>query len=160
MRIDKNSQQLREALSGNTARIIITTLQKFPVIAEAAEKVAGQRFAVIVDEAHSSTGGEAMKDLKSVLASNSVVEEAFAEVLAAHEAAEKQVEDSEKDFIDLVEESMVARGRQANLSFFAFTATPKPKTLELFGDRVTVPGGVELFKPSHIRHSDTPGCSV
>jgi len=149
VRIDKNSQQLRDALSGNTARIIITTLQKFPVIAEAAEKVAGQRFAVIVDEAHSSTGGEAMKDLKSVLASNSVVEEAFAEVLAAHEAAEKQVEDSEKDFIDLVEESMVARGRQANLSFFAFTATPKPKTLELFGDRVTVPGGVELFKPFH-----------
>ena len=64
---DEDSGQLRAALDGNTARIIITTLQKFPVVAEKAGSVAGSRFAVIVDEAHSSTSGEAIKDMKRVL---------------------------------------------------------------------------------------------
>jgi len=62
VKIDEDSTQLRTALAGNTARIIITTLQKFPVVAEQAGSAAGSRFAVIVDEAHSSTSGEAMKE--------------------------------------------------------------------------------------------------
>ena len=73
VRVDKNSAQLKEALEGNAARIIVTTLQKFPVVVQAAaedakngeaKEVAGRHFAVIVDEAHSSTSGEAVKDLK------------------------------------------------------------------------------------------------
>ena len=139
--ITESSQQLREALEGNTARIIVTTLQKFPVVAAAATDLAGSRFAVIIDEAHSSTTGEAMKDLKAVLGSGEQALEAF-------EAAESAVEDGQVDAEDVLAASMAARGRQSNLSFFAFTATPKPKTLELFGDLVEV-DGVPVRVPFH-----------
>jgi type I restriction enzyme, R subunit len=67
-KVDENSAQLRAALESAKARIIITTLQKFPIVSEAATKLSGSRFAVIVDEAHSSQSGEAAKDLKAVLA--------------------------------------------------------------------------------------------
>jgi type I restriction enzyme R subunit len=152
VRIDKHSDQLKTALAGNTARIIITTLQKFPVVAEHAATVAGQRFAVIVDEAHSSTGGEAMKDLKNVLSGGtSVVEATLEAVLEMHEAAEvaAEAEIDASSIESLVETSMAARGKQKNISFFAFTATPKAKTLELFGEKVTEPGGAEVYKPFH-----------
>ena len=144
VKIDRDSAQLRTALEGNTARVIITTLQKFPVVAEAATAVAGQRFAILVDEAHSSTTGEAMKDMKKVLTGDD------AAVLAAAEAAEAAIEDAAKDAVDLLAESMTARGHQGNLSFFAFTATPKPKTLELFGQREAGPDGAERFVPFHL----------
>lgn len=131
--ITESSAQLRQALEGNAARIIVTTLQKFPVVAQAATDLAGSRFAVIVDEAHSSTTGEAMKELKAVLGSGD-------DALAAFEAHEADVEAAEMGAEDVLAASMAARGRQGNLSFFAFTATPKPKTLELFGDLVEVDG--------------------
>lgn len=144
VRIDQKSDQLKDALAGHGARIIITTLQKFPVVAKlAAEEVAegeatgvaGRRFAVIVDEAHSSTTGDSMKKLKQVLASND-------DALAAAEAAEAEVEAGEAPDDALIE-SARNRGKQSNLSYFAFTATPKPKTLETFGqtntDGVKVP---------------------
>ena len=125
VRVDRHSRQLREALEGNAARIIITTLQKFPVIAETANAVIGRHFAVIVDEAHSSTTGDAVKKLKKVLgAGDTALDEAEAAEVAA-EAAD------EPDGALLA--SARARGKQQNLSFFAFTATPKPKTLETFG---------------------------
>jgi type I restriction enzyme R subunit len=153
VKIDENSSQLRAALEGNTARVIITTLQKFPVVAEAATQVAGQRFAVLVDEAHSSTTGEAMKDMKKVLTfsgdgSHGDVDEH--EALASAESAEAVLEAAEKDAVDVLAESMTARGRQPNISFFAFTATPKPKTLELFGQREVGPDGSERFAPFHL----------
>jgi type I restriction enzyme R subunit len=146
VKIDENSAQLRDALTGNTARVIITTLQKFPVVAEAAAKVAGQRFAVLVDEAHSSTTGEAMKDLKKVLAGGSPDDDAA--VLAAAEAAEAAL--GEADEVDALVESMLARGRHDNISFFAFTATPKPKTLELFGQKIVDAAGEERAVPFHL----------
>ncbi|MDP9820826.1 type I restriction enzyme R subunit [Nocardioides massiliensis] len=130
VRVDQHSSQLKEALEGNAARIIITTLQKFPVVAQVAAEeaaagegkdVVGRRFAVIVDEAHSSTTGDAVKKLKKVLGSLDEAEASEAEAEAADEAN------------DLLVESARQRGRQKNLSFFAFTATPKPKTLETFG---------------------------
>ena len=153
VKIDQDSGQLRAALEGNTARVIITTLQKFPVVAEAATQVAGQRFAVLVDEAHSSTTGEAMKDMKKVLTfsgdgSYGDVDEV--EVLTRAESAEAILAASERDAVDLIAESMTARGRQAGISFFAFTATPKPKTLELFGQRVTGPDGADRYEPFHL----------
>ncbi len=119
-RIDKDSNQLAQALAAGTP-IIITTLQKFPVVLEKIGVLPSRKYAVIVDEAHSSQGGEASKKLKEVLAVKSL-EEATREDTA-------QEEDSE----DFIRQSMEARGKQANLSFFAFTATPKPKTLEVFG---------------------------
>ena len=123
--IDKTSRQLKEALeSGKT--IIVTTLQKFPVIAKEIGELPGKRFAVIVDEAHSSQSGESTKSLKAVLASGSL-EEA--------EAEEATAETPEEELESLILAEMEMRARLPNLSTFAFTATPKPKTLELFGTR-------------------------
>ncbi|MGD7732931.1 type I restriction endonuclease subunit R [Propionibacteriaceae bacterium G57] len=136
VRVDQHSNQLKQALEGNAARIIITTLQKFPVVAafaaeEAAKgegkQVAGRSFAVIVDEAHSSSSGDAMKKLKTVLGSGDAESQ-----LEAAEKAEAGVDDA-PDAEDALVASAIARGRQRNLSFFAFTATPKPKTLDTFG---------------------------
>jgi type I restriction enzyme R subunit len=123
--IDTTSKQLQQALEeGKT--IIVTTLQKFPVIARDIGALLGHRFAVIVDEAHSSQSGESSKSLKAVLASGSL-EEADQEEAAA--------ETPEEELEQLVLAEMAKRGPLPNLSTFAFTATPKPKTLELFGTR-------------------------
>ena len=139
-RIDESSSQLADALAGETAKVIITTLQKFPfVLDQAKDKLAGSRFAVIVDEAHSSQTGESAKALKTVLgqAAREVVAVGQGQngVEAAYDAAEKLESHIEAgdDPQDVLAASVAARGRQANLSFLAFTATPKAKTLELFG---------------------------
>jgi type I restriction enzyme R subunit len=127
-RIDKDSQQLADALAGEQARVIITTLQKFPFVLDKIHELPSRRYAVIVDEAHSSQSGEAAKDLRLVLGDT-----------AEHELTTAEAEDAGfiTEAIDPVEEALAkavgARGRQANLSFFAFTATPKARTLELFG---------------------------
>jgi type I restriction enzyme R subunit len=134
--IDKTSRQLKEALeSGKT--IIVTTLQKFPVIAKEIGELPGQRFAVIVDEAHSSQSGESTKSLKSVLAAGS---------LEDAEREEAGAETPEEELENAVLADMERRGRLPNLSTFAFTATPKPKTLELFG-RKRADG---KFEPFHL----------
>jgi len=123
--IDTTSRQLKDALeSGKT--IIVTTLQKFPVIAKEIGELPGKRFALIVDEAHSSQSGESTKSLKAVLASGSLEE-------AEREEAGAETPEEELESTILAE--MERRGRPPNLSTFAFTATPKPKTLELFGTR-------------------------
>ena len=123
--IDTTSRQLREALeSGKT--IIVTTLQKFPVIAAEIGELPGKRFAVIVDEAHSSQSGESTKSLKAVLAARS---------LEDAEAVEAGAATPEEELESVVLAEMEKRGRLPNLSTFAFTATPKPKTLELFGQK-------------------------
>ena len=133
--IDNTSRQLREALEAGRT-IIVTTLQKFPVIAEQIGQLPGKRFAVIVDEAHSSQSGESTKSLKAVLAAGSL-EEA--------EREEAGAETPEEEIEDRVLEEIRSRGRPPNLSTFAFTATPKPKTLELFGSKR--PDG--KFEPFH-----------
>ena len=122
--IDTTSRQLKEALeSGKT--IIVTTLQKFPVIAKEIGELPGQRFALIVDEAHSSQSGEGTQGPREVLAASSL-EEA--------EAEDAGSQTSEEDELDNAALTQMARRQQpANVSTFAFTATPKPKTLELFG---------------------------
>ncbi len=122
--IDTTSKQLQQALEeGKT--IIVTTLQKFPVIMDNIQELPGKRFAILVDEAHSSQSGEkTSKALKAVLGPRSL-EEA--------EAAEAAAEASEEDLDDVVVAQMKRRGRLPNASTFAFTATPKEKTLELFG---------------------------
>jgi type I restriction enzyme R subunit len=123
--IDTTSRQLKQALeSGKT--IVVTTLQKFPVIAKEIGELPGKRFAVIVDEAHSSQSGESTKSLKAVLASGS---------LEAAEAEEAGAATAEEELESAVLAEMERRGRLPNLSMFAFTATPKPKTLELFGEK-------------------------
>ena len=118
--IDKTSRQLKDALeSGKT--IIVTTLQKFPVIADDIKDLPGKRFAVVIDEAHSSQTGESTKSLKDVLAAKTL-----------EEAAAEESDEGE-DVEDRIVADMKRRGRLPNVSYFAFTATPKAKTLELFG---------------------------
>lgn len=132
-KIDENTAQLAEALR-NRVPVIITTLQKFPFVArkvkEFAEKrkeesdgtLPTRRCAVIIDEAHSSQSGERSTDLKGVLGGD-----------ALRTAARQQaVEEGEAAFEEVFQQ-MAKRGRQPNLSFFAFTATPKHKTLVIFG---------------------------
>ena len=123
-KIDEHSQQLADALTSGTP-IIITTLQKFPFVAEKIGTLASRRYAVIVDEAHSSQTGEGARHMKEVLAAKSLDE-------AEKEDAEDDEEETSEDRLVKV---MASRGKQKNLSFFAFTATPKAKTLEVFGHR-------------------------
>ncbi|MCU0784089.1 MAG: type I restriction endonuclease [Verrucomicrobia bacterium] len=138
--IDQDSKQLAAALIDGT-KIVITTLQKFPFVlrgllhaagAESQEEateeekqqakaweaeIAKRRYAIIVDEAHSSQTGETARELKAILGA----------------AAQAENGEDEPDWEDRLNQVMQSRGRQPNLSFFAFTATPKGKTLELFG---------------------------
>lgn len=132
-KIDESSRQLAEALE-NAVPVIITTLQKFPFVSRQLIKIAEERgengtgtlstrrCAVIIDEAHSSQGGETATDLKEVLGGEELRQE------AERQAAKEGMATMEELF-----RSMAKRGRQANLSFFAFTATPKHKTLAVFG---------------------------
>ncbi len=159
VKIDEDSAQLRDALIGNAARVIITTLQKFPVVAELARKaddssVAGVRFAVVVDEAHSSTSGEGMTEIKKVLGggvdSTDVSADQAADALTVAELAEAKMQAEQMDGVDLLAASMTARGPQSNISFFAFTATPKPKTLNLFGELAKAADGNDVHVPFHL----------
>lgn len=127
-KIDKDSTQLAGALNKG-ANIIITTLQKFPFVLDKVGDLPDRKYAVIIDEAHSSQSGESSKKMKEVLAK-------------ANMAAEPEAEDyNEEDFDDSdfireqVQKSATARGKQDNISFFAFTATPKYKTLKVFGKK-------------------------
>ena len=132
-RIDKSSRQLAEALE-NAVPVIITTLQKFPFVSDQLLKMAEERgttgtgtlatrrCAVVVDEAHSSQSGETAADLKEVLGGE-----------ALREAARKRAEEEGREDLEALFRNMAKRGKQANLSFFAFTATPKHKTLAVFG---------------------------
>lgn len=146
VKIDKDSKQLADALSGEQAKIIITTLQKFPFVLNKLAEVKKRRYAVVVDEAHSSQTGESAKDLRAALSKGQVVDDAALEAAEAEEAAE---EAQRGDGEDLVAVSVAGRGRQENISFFAFTATPKAKTLELFGQREQTPDGVR-YVPFHL----------
>ncbi len=129
-KIDKDSTQLAESIEAGTS-IVITTLQKFPFIIEKIGVLPNRTYAIIVDEAHSSQGGEASKKMKEVLkVSVSGGDYSEEEVL---EAATSEDDADGDDAEDFIRQSMEARGKQDNLSFFAFTATPKPKTLEVFG---------------------------
>ncbi|WPV00583.1 DEAD/DEAH box helicase family protein [Mucilaginibacter sp. cycad4] len=121
-KIDKDSQQLADSLTAGS-NIIITTLQKFPFILDKIGEMSNRKYAVIIDEAHSSQGGESTKKLKEVLAAKSLED---AEQEDIYTGLDDDVEDE-------IRKSMQARGRQTNLSFFGFTATPKAKTVEVFG---------------------------
>ncbi|MFZ5945121.1 MAG: type I restriction endonuclease subunit R, partial [Bacillota bacterium] len=125
-KIDKDSAQLKNAINAGKA-IIITTLQKFPVIYK---EIIGAKnnFAIIVDEAHSSQTGEAAKKLKKALADTESILEEYARMENKDEAARKDEEDKILD-------ELAAHGQHKNLSFFAFTATPKDKTLQMFGEK-------------------------
>ncbi|MBI1759227.1 MAG: type I restriction endonuclease subunit R [Actinobacteria bacterium] len=130
--IDDDSTQLAAALEDATSKIVVSTLQKYPYILDkiAGAGLGGRRYAVIIDEAHTSQGGDAATRLKQALGVN---------------AARADEEEDEATYLTRV------RGRQPNLSYFAFTATPKSPTLKLFG----------TWDPDRVNpHDATPGMYV
>lgn len=134
------SGQLAEALAGGK-KIVVCTIQTFPFALKAVQDLAatsGKRFAVIADEAHSSQTGEAASKLK--------------QVLSAEELAELQ-DGGEISAEDVLAANMAAKAGSSGISFIAFTATPKAKTMELFGRRpdVDAPAGPgNLPEPFHV----------
>ena len=166
-KIDQNAAQLAKALEQGTP-IVITTLQKFPFVTEKIGGLPSRRYAVIVDEAHSSQGGEASTALRSVLgeasqpkvsakpakgASNATTQSAaMADARPTYgkpDALDDAQDPDEPTHEDEIVRTMASRGKQKNLSFFAFTATPKAKTLEVFGrPNPSDPGGKPL--PFHL----------
>ena len=135
---NKHSSDLKKAINDGK-KIIITTLQKFPYIYDEINDTTDRRFAIIVDEAHNSQTGKSAQKLKAALADTEEALKEYAEI-------EGKVEDEIKDEEDKLVEQMLSHGMHKNLSFFAFTATPKEKTLEMFG--VKTPEG--KFRPFHI----------
>ncbi len=133
----KSSKDLLNAINKGK-RVIVTTLQKFPVIYEQVQSAVGKHYAIIVDEAHSSQTGQSAMKLKAALADVSDALEEYAEL------EQKAVDDVEAK--DILVQDMLSQGKHKNLSFFAFTATPKGKTLEIFGE--PQPDG--SFHPFHI----------
>lgn len=107
------SSDLSDALYDGKAKIVVTTLQKFLYVDELAGKLSDRRFAVIIDEAHNSTAGR--------------------NLLAIQNAVGGEQPDEDEGVIDTYERLVRSHGKRANMSVFAFTATPKPRTLKLFG---------------------------
>lgn len=118
--IDKDSKQLAEALKSGT-NIVVTTLQKFPHILNETADLPDRKYAVIIDEAHSSQSGSLAREMHKVLGTNEVDEEIFF--------------DAEDEVDELLLLSLEQSRNMGNISFFAFTATPKNKTLEMFGTK-------------------------
>ncbi|MCI3923555.1 type I restriction endonuclease [Paenibacillus sp. TRM 82003] len=146
-KIDDDSTQLAQALNSGT-RIIISTLQKFRYILDKVEDMPGKRFAVIIDEAHSSQTGESAGALRDVLS-----------VRGLDEAAQHQerLEEAEDDTEEEIIRQLLRRGRKTNVSFFAFTATPKAKTLEMFGQINPDTGKPEPFHLYSMRQAIEEG---
>lgn len=139
-KIEGSSDELAEALGSSVAKVIVSTIQKFPFVLEKVGDLSGRSFAVIVDEAHASQSGEAAKALKAAIGN-------VAALAADDEAGSAAEPDEVQNLIeDTVEWSAKERGRQANLSYFAFTATPTARTLNIFGSK-TSDG---LRQPFHI----------
>lgn len=118
------SADLAQALSGNT-KVIVSTIQKFPYIMDDVACTSEKKFAVIIDEAHSSTAGKNMAAVSYVL-------------------SEGEVSKESGNMEDVILDEVARRGKQSNVSMFAFTATPKATTLQLFG-RQNAKGQKEAF---------------
>jgi type I restriction enzyme R subunit len=131
------SEQVAEALAGETTKILIVTLQTFPHVLDKVSGLRGKKFAIIIDEAHSSQSGESSAALKKVLL--------------------KLGSDDVDEDGDPLTASALARGRHDSLSYFAFTATPKAKTLELFGTKHPATGNLRPFHVYSMRQAIEEG---
>ena len=158
-KIDQNTRQLAQALSQGTP-IIITTIQKFPFISRALATLekkgsgvridtAGKRFAVIVDEAHSSQSGETATALRGLLNQDGI------ESAIAAQLSEEEDQDLSDEAKAAILRDALSRKRQPNLSFFAFTATPKFKTKAVFDE--PGPSGASPFHAYTMRQAIEEG---
>ncbi len=146
-KIDENSGQLAQALNDGVP-VIITTLQKFPFVMQKVGKLGNRKFALIIDEAHSSQSGSAAKKVREALsagAKKKVEVELDGEIVEVEVDVEIDPEDLTSE--DVVNQVLQSRKRPPNVSYFAFTATPKAKTLELFGrpDEDGKPGAFHTY---------------
>lgn len=142
--IDKGSKHLKEALEEGK-KIIITTIQKFPYIVNEIGDLPGNKFAIIIDEAHSSQSGDTAGKLNATLAKDF-------EIVKVDDDEYVFVDKDEHDELtseDLVVDIVKSRKMLTNASYFAFTATPKPKTLELFGVKFR-DGDKDKFRAFHL----------
>lgn len=131
-KIDENSAQLANALDKGKL-IIITTLQKFPWVIDKVGGLSDKRFALIIDEAHSSQSGKAAVRLREVLTTDGKSPGSSAEFQPSFDYEEAVAEVAELTEEDVLDKIIASRKRPPNVSYYAFTATPKPKTMELFG---------------------------
>ncbi len=134
-----NAQELRTFLHRGK-KIIVTTVQKFPFILDELEDLSGKKFALLIDEAHSSQGGKTTARMHAALGGKPD-EETFEEDVtqdAVNEEIEKRIQ---------------SRKMLANASYFAFTATPKNKTLELFGERIEIGDEVQFRSPEELTYT-------
>ena len=134
-----NAQELRGFLQKGK-KIIVTTVQKFPFILDELGDLSGKRFALLIDEAHSSQGGKTTARMH--------------EALGGKVAEEEFEEDSTQDAVNAeIEKRIASRKLLANASYFAFTATPKNKTLELFGEKILIGDKVQFRSPAELTYT-------
>lgn len=133
--VEDNSQQLKEALESGE-KIIVTTIHKFDYIVEEIDDLSDRNFAVLIDEAHSSQTGE-LKDSQT-------------------RALSQKDEEEDMSVQDRINQDMEGRGALDNVSSFAFTATPKEKTLEMFGEELE-DGSYEPFSLYSMRQAIEEG---
>lgn len=115
-KIDKDSGQLKDSLEQGS-NIIVTTIQKFGVVVNRIKDLKGKTFGIIIDEVHSSQGGKGSKNVQKTLTQEEV------------EVSDDQVNET----ISKITREMKSRQKQNHISFFGFTGTPKPQTIEVFG---------------------------
>lgn len=137
----KHSRDLADAIN-DKKRIIICTIQKFLFAYKDIEKFTGRKFAVIVDEAHQGQSGESAKTLRRSLIDIGVAVKAYAE--------DEGVDESDVDLTDDYINAVLGQGKHENQSFFAFTATPKGESLELFGVHEQTLDGPVIHRPFHV----------
>ena len=126
----EDSASLRQLITEGK-RIITTTVQKFPFILDAMKQEhLDRRFAIVIDEAHSSYGGRTSAQMNMALGD--------------------QPQKEEEDYEDQINRIIESRGMLGNASYFAFTATPKNRTLELFGEASPQPDGTVKHLPFHV----------
>lgn len=134
-----NAQELRGFLQRGK-KIIVTTVQKFPFILDELDDLSGKNFALLIDEAHSSQGGKTTARMH--------------EALGGHLIEEEFEEDSTQDSINAaIEQRINSRKLLVNASYFAFTATPKNKTLELFGEKTLIGDKVQFRSPEELTYT-------
>ena len=146
-KVDENSKQLATALNEGVP-IIVTTLQKFPFVLDSVGSLKDRRFALIIDEAHSSQTGSAAQKLNQALTSDgkALVHKVEFEGATYEIKPDLAIEPENVTSEDVINTVIAGRKRPTNVSYFAFTATPKAKTLELFGRK----GPDGLPSPTHV----------
>lgn len=144
----EHSSDLKKLIESGK-KIIITTVQKFPYILDSiGVEHAGRTFAIVIDEAHSSQGGKASRAVSKALGLANQTDNT--EQVQEHQLAVDEEDTSDTDEVqDLINEAMASRKMPPNASYFAFTATPKNKTLEMFGTAYTQ-DGITKHRPFHV----------